>query len=411
MEATKLQDSAAEAPKADVAVLPVKKKTPNRAFLVLGIIAVVVVATVAIHSALTAGQQGTDNVQIEADVVPISARVAGPVLHVKVEDNQAVKKGDVIVELDDADYSARVKQAQAELEVAQASAAAADAQASVVDATARGGFSSARAQVSGSAVAVGSADAQIAAAKAGVARAETDLRKADNDLQRAKSLRTANAIPQERLDNAQASYDSAQAALAQAQAQLDAAGEGKRVAVSRVAEARGRLDQSAPIQSQISVARANANLAHAKAASAQAALDFAKLQLGYTKVLAPSDGFVSKLSAREGQLLQPGQLFAELVPSTTYLVANFKETQLGQMHPGDRAEIEVDAFPHRKFEGKVVSISGGTGARFSLLPPDNASGNFVKVVQRVPVRIAWAQQPGVPMQAGLSADVTVFTQQ
>ena len=117
---------------------------------------------------------------------------------------------------------------------------------------------------------------------------------------------------------------------------------------------------------------------------------------------------VSKLSVHAGQLVQPGQLVAELVPMATYVVANFKETQIGRVRPGERAIVEVDAYPGRKLEAKVASVSGGTGSRFSLLPPDNASGNFVKVVQRVPVRIEWASRPDVPMRAGLSAEVTIY---
>jgi membrane fusion protein (multidrug efflux system) len=138
-------------------------------------------------------------------------------------------------------------------------------------------------------------------------------------------------------------------------------------------------------------------------------LTLAKLQLGYTRVLAPADGVASKLMVHDGQLVGIGQPVVELVPTATYVLANFKETQVGQMHPGQRAEIEIDAFPGRKFEGKVESLAGGTGAAFSLLPADNATGNFVKVVQRVPVRVSWVNLPGdISMRAGLSADVTVI---
>jgi membrane fusion protein (multidrug efflux system) len=166
--------------------------------------------------------------------------------------------------------------------------------------------------------------------------------------------------------------------------------------------------QSAPVDTQLAVARAGAALAHARVQGATAALALARLQQSYTHVVAPSDGVVSRLSVHEGQLIQAGQAIAELVPSATYLVANFKETQVGRMHDRDRAEIRIDAFPGRVFEGEVESLSGGTGARFSLLPPDNASGNFVKVVQRVPVRIRWRNPPSdVALRAGMSCDVTV----
>ncbi|HEY6912389.1 MAG TPA: HlyD family efflux transporter periplasmic adaptor subunit, partial [Myxococcales bacterium] len=161
----------------------------------------------------------------------------------------------------------------------------------------------------------------------------------------------------------------------------------------------------------VAAAEANARLAHARQKSAEAALALARLQLSYTRLYAQEDGQVTRLTAREGQMVQPGQPLAELVPDRTYVVANFKETQIGEMKPGQRVEIGIDAFPGRQLEGKVESLAGGTGSRFSLLPPDNASGNFVKVVQRVPVRIAWVNVPGgVTLRPGLSADVTVRVQ-
>jgi membrane fusion protein (multidrug efflux system) len=228
------------------------------------------------------------------------------------------------------------------------------------------------------------------------------------DLQRTKQLVAGNALPRERLDNAQVAYDASQAALAQAQAQVAAAAEMRQLAGTRVDEARGRLDQSTPIAAQIGSAKANADLARAHIKVAEAALDLARLQLGYTKIVATEDGLVTKLSVQAGQMIQVGQPLAELVPDRTYVVANFKETQVGRMRPGQTARVRIDAFPGVEIEARVDSLSGGTGARFSLLPPDNASGNFVKVVQRVPVRIAWLKRPEVPLQAGLSTDVTVY---
>jgi membrane fusion protein (multidrug efflux system) len=170
---------------------------------------------------------------------------------------------------------------------------------------------------------------------------------------------------------------------------------------------RGRLSQSSPIEAQIAAARAQADLAHARVKSAEAQLELARLQLSYTAVKAPADGIASKLTVHEGQLVSIGSPVIELVPLTTYVIANFKETQVGKMKPGQPVDIRVDAYGGKKFEGKVESLSGGTGSSFSLLPADNASGNFVKVVQRVPVRIAWTHPPDVAMRAGLSVDVTV----
>jgi membrane fusion protein (multidrug efflux system) len=278
----------------------------------------------------------------------------------------------------------------------------------VVAASSKGGLQSARSAWAGSSVSVGTAEAQVQAASAGLLKSEADLKKATLDLQRTKELRSANAVPQERLDNAQASYDQAVAQLAQAKAQVAVADENRNAAKERVGEMRGHLEGSSPIQAQIAAARAQADLAHARVKGAQAALELARLQLSWTKLIAPADGNASKLSVHEGQMVAAGQPAVELVPTATYVIANFKETQIGRMKPGQPATIKIDAFPGKSFSGKVESLSGGTGASFSLLPADNASGNFVKVVQRVPVRIRWADSGAEPaLRAGLSADVTV----
>ena len=352
--------------------------------------------------------EGTDDAQVEADVVPLSLRVAGQVLTVRVQDNQPVKAGDVLVDLDDAELQARLQQAEAELQTARAQAEAAQAQAVVVEATAKGGYQSAKATMSGVANAVNGANAQVIGARAAQERARAEAHQANADLARAKSLREANAIPEERLERTQNSAEAAQAALSQAEAQLAAAQEAKSVAESHVGEAQGRLGASAPIAAQIAAAQAQAQVAQAAANAAQARLAVQRLLLSYAHLIAPSDGVVTRLTAHPGQLLQPGQAVAVLVPSHSYVVANFKETQIGSMHPGQRVEIEVDAFPGRALSGRVESVAGGTGSRFALLPPDNASGNFVKVVQRVPVRIAWDALPhDVTMRAGLSVEVRV----
>jgi membrane fusion protein, multidrug efflux system len=380
----------------------------RRPFLILGVIALAALAVTGLYLRATAGRESTDDAQVAADVVPIATRVAGAVARLHIHENQLVKRGDLLIEIDPADYDAKVQQSDAELSIAKAQAAAADAQVQIVDATSKGGLATARAALSGSAAGVSSADAQVAAAHADLARADAELRKAEIDLGRARTLRQANAVSQERLDGAQVAFDSAGAAKAQAEAQVALAEDARRGAQSRVGEARGRVSQSAPVAPQIAAARANADLANARVRSAEAALALAKLQLGYTRIAAPADGYASKLTVHEGQLMSVGQPLIELVPAATYLIANFKETQVGHMRVDQPAEIEIDALPGRKLEGKVESLSGGTGASFSLLPADNATGNFVKVVQRVPVRIAWVNPPAdIVLRAGLSADVTV----
>jgi membrane fusion protein (multidrug efflux system) len=386
------------------AVRPAK----NRGYLVVGGVALAMALGIGGYVFMTAGEETTDDAQVAADVVPVGTRVAGQIVQVTIQENQLVKKGDVLAVIDSADYSARVKQAEAEVATASAQAAAADAQVSVVEATSKGGLMSAKAMVTGSSAGVSSASAQTEASRAALTRAEVDAKKAELDLTRAKGLKLANAVAPQAVDDAQATYDSAQAALAQARAQLVLAEQAKNSALAQVSEAQGHLNQSAPVDAQIATAHAEADLEHARVDSAKAALELAKLQLGYTTIVAPADGVASRLGVHAGQMVNAGQPVIELVPTSTYVVANFKETQLGKMHPGQRAEITIDAYSGRKLVGKVESISGGTGGSFALLPADNATGNFVKVVQRVPVRIVWENLPAdVSMRVGLSADVTV----
>jgi membrane fusion protein (multidrug efflux system) len=390
---------------------PEEKRSKGKPYVILGAIVAVGLAGYGAVSWFSRGRESTDDAQVDADVVAISARVGGAVLKVHVTDNQQVHKGDLLVEIDPADLTAKEKQAEAELAAARAEAAASDAQVHIVVATSKGGLSAAQAQLSGTATSVASAGAQIEAAKAALAHAQAEASRADVDLARAVSLRKDEAVPQAQVDTAGANAQAAHAAVAQASAQLAAAEDARRTAQTQIAEAKGRVEQSAPIDAQLSVAQANADLAHARADAAEASLAEAKLQLSYTRISAPADGLLSRLAVHEGQLVQAGQQVVGVVPDATYVVANFKETQVGNMRAGQRAEISVDALPGRSFEGKVESTSPGTGARFSLLPADNASGNFVKVVQRLPVKIAWVNVPAdVKLAAGLSVDVTVLTQ-
>jgi membrane fusion protein (multidrug efflux system) len=388
---------------------PNNNKKGRKAFIILGVTIGVGLLAFVGYIIINLGQETTDNAQVDADVVPLAAKTGGQVVKVMVVDNQRVKKGDPILKIDDTDHVARVSQAQGELEMAIAQLQSAQAQEQIIGASATGGLNSARALVSGSSQAVSSAEAQVQAARAALDRALTDASRAELELNRARELKAAEAVPQERLDNAESAFESAQATVTQARASLSAAEEQKRVAESRVVEAEGKLAQSSPVDAQVAAARAQTELAKGRVRAAEAAVELAKNQLAYTTVVAPSDGIVSNLSVTEGQIISPGQPIAELVSSDSYVVANFKETQIGRMRPGDRAEITIDAFPGQVFNGKVESISGGTGARFSLLPADNATGNFVKVVQRVPVRIRWLSRPDdLHLPAGLSVVVKVF---
>jgi membrane fusion protein (multidrug efflux system) len=298
------------------------------------------------HAVLHRGEQETDDAHVEADVVALAPRVGGPIAEVLVQEDAEVKEGQPILRIDPTDYEVRVRQVQAELDTARAQAAA--------------------------------ADAQVGAARATVTRAEAEAEKARMDLQRAEELKAGGAI-------ASQSYDA-----------------------TRIGSETARAGAGAN-RAQFAAALANAELAHARVKSAQAALDLAQLNLSWTTVKAPAAGRVSRLSARVGQIVQPAQPLAQLVPDRTYVVANFKETQTGAIRPGQPVDVDIDAYGGHTLHGVVESLSGGTGARFALLPPDNASGNFVKVVERVPVRIAWTSPPDVQLRAGLSANVTVHT--
>ena len=359
---------------------------------------------------LGASDVSTDDAMVDGDVVPLSVMVGGQVLSVAVADNTPVKKGDVILQIDPVELSARVASAEGDLAAAKAQADAADASEQVAEAAARGGLSSAQAQVSTSRASVGTAEAQLTVAQAQARRAESDARKASTELERGRSLLGANAITQERLDALQAAYDAAIASQQAANASVAAATEALTVARSRVMEAGGALDANSPVDAKIATARANADLAHARVTTATAALELARLALSRATLTAPADGTVSRLNIHAGAVLVQGQQVAYLVPETTWFVANFKETQMEEMKPGQPVTIEVDSYPGHDFEGAVESISAGTGSRFSLLAPDNASGNFVKVVQRVPVRIKrTSADEGYVLRPGQSAVVTVHT--
>ncbi len=383
-------------------------KSAKRPLIWLGLAGFVILGGIGSYVWITRNQETTDDAQVDADVVPIGSRLFGQIDHLLVAENQTVKAGQALVTLDASDVQAKRDQAEADLDTAKAQADAADEQVRLTEASARGGFASAKAAVTGSTEQVQSSASQIAAAEASVKRAQADAERSRLDLERTKQLVASNAVTPQQLEHDSAVSAVTDAAVEEAKARLDAARETRGVAMSQVAQARGHLDQSAPIDTQIGMAKANSALFHAKVRSATAQLKLAELQLSYAKITAPADGRISRLAVHEGQLVQIGQSVAEFVPNTTYVVANFKETQIGRIRPGQRAEVSLDAFPGRTFAGTVDSESSGTGARFALLPPDNASGNFVKVVQRVPVRIRWLEPPNVALQAGLSADATIY---
>ncbi|HEX7664502.1 MAG TPA: HlyD family secretion protein [Polyangiaceae bacterium] len=356
------------------------------------------------------GKEDTDDAQIDAEVVPVPAKASGTVIEVKIQDNQEVKAGQVIALLDPAYPQAKLEQAEAALLSAKASASAADAQVQVTEASAKGQKSVAEASLSGAAVSVKSTAQQIAEGQAAVANAQVARDQAATDLQRAKTLFASQSISKQSLDNSQSASDGAEARLTEAKARLNVLQMSTAQAQAQVLEARGKLGQVSAVDAQIARAHAEADVAHAQVATAQAARDLAALDLSYTQILAPVDGVASKKTIAAGQLVGVGQTVVMIVPKNTWVTANFKETQVGKMKVGQPAEIEVDTFGGVKISGEIESLSGATGSRFTLLPPDNATGNYTKIVQRVPVKIKLHDVPaGVDLRPGMSVDATVDT--
>ncbi|HTR51423.1 MAG TPA: HlyD family secretion protein [Kofleriaceae bacterium] len=397
---------------AEPGIIQPRKSKARRAYLVLATLALAVIAVYYVHGYMTRDEVTTDDAQVDADVVPVPARVGGVIVHTLVGDNQHVtadKPPTEIAEIDSADYAAKVAAASADLAAATAQAQAADAQVDITRSTSKGGLSSAQATLEGTGASVRSAQAQVAAAAAALARTQAEGKQAEDELDRAKKLHDAGAMSGQQLEAAQVSYAASKAAIDAAAANLAAAKDAAQQAQSRVAAAAGQVVQSTPVERQVQAAEANATLAHARVAAAQAALDVAKLSFDYTKIVAPVTGTTSRLAVHEGQMVQPGQTVVMIVPERSYVIANFKETQLERIKPGDPAEVTVDALGGKTFHGTVESVSPATGARFSMMPPDNATGNFVKVVQRVPVKIVWNKDEDLSqLHAGLSVEVKVF---
>jgi membrane fusion protein, multidrug efflux system len=370
-------------------------------------------------------RETTDDAQVDGHIAPISAKVSGGVAQVPVKIQQHVEAGQVLVKLDPRDYQARVDQAKAALAVAEAQAHAAQAGVPLARATTASGTTGAAAQVAAAQAEyqraqVGQQQAQtsgIAAAQANVAEAEANNQRAQADLARMRPLIAKQEISQQQFDAYVAAANVAAAQLRAAQEQLNGARQSaqnaaaaSQSALARVNEARAGLQQSRAGQQQVNVTAAQAQSATAGIQQAKANLAAAELELSYTTIVAPIAGVVSAKSVEPGQIVQPGQGLMTVVPlNDVWVTANFKETQLKDVRPGQRAEVRVDMYGE-SIPGRVESISGATGGRMSLLPPENATGNFVKVVQRIPVKIVFDRLPeGVVLRPGMNVDATIFT--
>jgi membrane fusion protein, multidrug efflux system len=371
------------------------------------------------------GRESTDDAQIDGHITPVSARVGGHVKAVHVRDNQRVDAGTVLVELDPADFALAVERAKAELADTEANAAGAHAGVPITTTTTASGVSTAQAALQEAQGGVAAAEHEITAARARLNATKARLRekqaeavRTSRDVERLQPLSAKDEIPKQQFDAIVAAADAARAASEAAAADVTAAEAAVTVAQNRLVQARSAADQAAAAVAaartapeQVTATRAKASSADARVQQARAALAQAELNLQYTTIKAMAPGVISKKTVEIGQVIQPGQpLMALISLDDVWVTANFKETQLESMRPGQPAEISVDAYGGRDYRGHVESIAPATGARFSLLPPENATGNYVKVVQRVPVKIVFepGQDPDHLLRPGMSVEPTVF---
>ncbi len=427
--------------------------TPRKKIIRFVILAIVLLVAAAwgvptlLHSM---AYEKTDDAFVEGRVISISPKVSGHVLRLYVDDNQEVTSGTVLLEIDPRDYQAQVDQKRAALDVALARQHSAEISVGVTQVTASAGVEEASSGLAQSQTAVEASQAAVNAAqqqeqqakvgldvaqttaersKAGIGTAEAESTRATKDLERLERLVKTGAVSRQEYDKGLATAQEAAAKLTAARKQYDEdvtkiqqAELAAKVAAQQVAQAQSALEQTtqkiAQAQSHVStagtgpeqvrLAQAQLVSARAEVAVAQANLEQALLQLSYTKIRAPEDGRVTRKSVEAGAFIQVGQPLMALVTNEMWVVANYKETQLTHMHAGQPVDIRIDAFPNMRLTGKVQSIQSGTGARFSLLPAENATGNYVKVVQRVPVKIVFDQlDPSHRLVPGMSVEPEV----
>jgi membrane fusion protein (multidrug efflux system) len=392
----------------------------------LVVIVVVLLVGVGIWYWIGRGRESTDDAQIDSHVTQVSARVAGTIVKVGVDDNQLVEEGALLVELDPRDYQVALDRARAELADAEAAAQAAQTTIPITSTTASSNITTARGGVQQAQSAVVAAQHEVSAARARLTTAQAKLREAEanatkaaRDVERLRGLLAKDEVSQQQFDGAAAAADAQRAAADSTRSQVAEAEAGVPAAESKLVQARAAEQQAhAELQTaqtapqQVLATRARASAAEARVQQARANLAQAELNLQYATVRAPIRGIVSKKGINVGQVVQAGQpLLAIVDVDHVWVTANFKETQLRDMRAGQTATVDVDAYGGREYKGKVDSIAGATGARFSLLPPENATGNFVKVVQRVPVKIVLdpGQDPEHLLRPGMSVTPTVFT--
>ncbi len=406
-----------------------KKQDPRRKrrirFIVIAVIVVAIIAAIPIYAYYSV-RESTDDAQIDGHVIPISSRISGRIISVLVGDNQRVKVGESLVQLDPADYQVAVEQSEAQLANGRASATQSEANLPITNINTRTNVNLGSTQISQSQAALessrqslNSAAARLNSSKAQLTQSEANSLRAQKDLARYKDLVDKDEISKQDYDSALATADANAAQVESAKAQVIASQHALEQAMAQVNQSKAQLETSVVqarqyrqvMPRQIAVTEAQYKQAEAQIKQYQSSLDQAKLNLSYTIIKAPVGGVISRKTAEPGMQVSAGQQLASLVAlDNIWVTANFKETQLKQMHVGQAVDIEVDTFGGRTYKGHVDSIAGASGAKFSLLPPQNATGNYVKVVQRVPVKIVLdpGQNQDQQLRPGMSVIPTVL---
>jgi membrane fusion protein, multidrug efflux system len=395
-------------------------------FVRLGMVGLLLIAAGTAWWLWAQGREETDDAYIDGHISNLSSRVAGTIANVLVSDNELVKKGQLLVELDQRDYEVKVDQAKAALERSKHAANAAQTKVTLSSISslgqttqASGDLSSGEAQIAAARLALISAQAETGQQRAKVEELEAQLKFAASDLERYKTTYEQRVVTKQQFDKAKNAYDVAVAQLAEARQGLIAAQHKEAQYIAQVRDAQGRMKksqgsmtsaQAATHQQEIDKEQYESDLANVK--KAEADLREANLNLSYTRIVAPVSGRVGRKSAEIGQRIEAGQNLLAVVQENPWIIANFKETQVGRMRPGQPVSIRIDTFEGKVFKGKVDSIAPASGAKFSMLPPDNATGNFTKITQRVPSKIRFDEQSIASIKSalapGMSCIVTVF---
>ena len=387
------------------------RRKRSRRILLFAVIGLIVIAGGILLYRYFASYESTDDAEIDGYIYPVSTRVTGYVVRVTVDNNQFVQAGTVLAQLDPKDYDVAVVNAKATWANVRAASEAARINVPLTSVNTSSQLSSAQSDVENAQSGLAAAERQFEAAQATLRQAEANDLKAQDDVTRYKPLAEKDEIPQQQYTQAVDTQKATAAAIEAARASAAAAEQAVTGARTRVAQAEAELHYAETRPQQISLQQSRAQAADAQAEQAQAALQQAQLNLQYTTVVAPVSGVVGQRSVQPGQNVSPGQQLMTIVPldsENIWVTANFKETQLTYMQPGQPVKISVDTYG-RSYDGHVLNIGGATGSRFSLLPPENATGNYVKVVQRIPVKIVFekGQDPQHLLRPGMSVEPKV----